>query len=510
LPRELAAQPTVAPRRFIALLSQSGQINTHWYPTHVPAGYQLRDDVFSGEGRCPGRPCKQDGTTHLHESLPEDGRYAYAPLTDFESPTGLSTVLHESLNPFLPKMNLVRGLDFMSTVGHSRASSSYLGNFNDSSQGGVRDAMAPMPTIDQVMAYSDRVYPVRPATRSLHLSAGSASGGSATDYGIAGGPVEIVDGYQDPLRVWEDLFQGLMVDETPREDPNVAFLNDMHEDYRRLSANPRLSRADRDLLERHIGFLSDIEAGLTAFRGAECFLPETPPSLRTWHLQEDPDILRNGVALLIDLAVAAMACDLTRVVTIKISNAAHDGAGTWQTSRHNSADVPSDWHHFAHDAFGAESSMRNLDAINRWIADEVFARLLSQLDVPEGTDGSTMLDNSLVVWGNELSLSHYNITMPTVTAGSCGGAILTNRYLDYCNWTGRYANPIDWGVLIPGVPHNRFLVSCMQAMGLEPGDYERDGLAGYGGQEMVSTPNGWSSDLWDLAAIGDPLPGFLA
>jgi hypothetical protein len=37
-----------------------------------------------------------------------------------------------------------------------------------------------------------------------------------------------------------------------------------------------------------------------------------------------------------------------------------------------------------------------------------------------------------------------------------------------------------WGCLIPGLPHNRLLVTIMQALGLVPADYERDGLPGYG------------------------------
>ena len=508
IPRGHAAPPA-GPRRFIAVLSCSGQINKQWYPTHTPSGYQLTDAAFAGYGNCPDRPCKQDGTTYLHTSLPEDERYRYAPLTDFQTDTGISTILHESLNPFLEKMTLLRGVDFLSTVGHS-GGSSYLGNYNDTTSESVRAACAPTTTIDEVMAYSSQVYPEQAAMRALHMSCGWQNAGSATNYGIAGGAVELVNGYQDPLTIWQKLFMGLEPDsERPKVDPNLSFLNAVHEDYKRLANSPRLGSDDRQLLDRHMGFLADIEGRIQNFHPAECTPPGEPPSINAWHLQADPDQLAMGVGLMVDLSVAAVICDLTRVVTLNVTNALHDGEGSWQTSLHNSADVPSDWHHYAHDAFGSSSSMNNLVALNRWITKEVYARLLGQLDVPEGADGSTFLDNSLVVWGNELSLSHYNITMPTVMAGSLRGSVKTNRYIDYCDWQTGEGNPIEHGLLLSGLPHNRFLVTCMQGMGLTPEDYEEPGVAGYGSQAIVDPPYGWDTSWWDLDHIGDPLPGVL-
>jgi hypothetical protein len=503
------AQAASSIKRFFSLVTYSGQINKQWYPIHTPSGYQLTDTVFSGFGACPGRPCKQDGTTYLHARLPEDDRYGYAPLTDFQTDEGISTILHQALNPFLEKMTLLRGVDFMSNVGHS-SGSPFLGNYNESGSEPVRLASAPTVTIDELMAYSNRFYPTPPAMRALHWACGWASAGSATNYGIPGGPIELVDGYQDPFNVWQQLFMGINPpEETPKVDPNLSFLNAVYGDYHALTKNKRLGAHDRQLLERHVGFLSEIEGRLRNLQAVECTQPPQPPSINAWNLLEDPDQLRTAVELMVDLGVAAIICDLTRIVTLSVSNALQDGEGTWQTSLHNSADVPSDWHHYAHDAFGSESSMRNLLALNRWVTNEVFARILTKLDVTEGADGSTFLDNSLVVWGNELSLSHYNITMPTLIAGSAGGAIRTNRYIDYSKWQGEYANPIEHGVLIPGLPHNRFLVTCMQAMGLRPEDYEEGGTPGYGSQASVEPADGWATSDWELDEIGNPLPGVL-
>src|SRR5262249_49534164 len=61
LPRSYAGGTPVR-KRFLAIMSCSGQISKHWYPTYTPPGYQLTDTVFAGQGNCPDPLCNQDGT----------------------------------------------------------------------------------------------------------------------------------------------------------------------------------------------------------------------------------------------------------------------------------------------------------------------------------------------------------------------------------------------------------------------------------------------------------------
>jgi hypothetical protein len=49
----------------------------------------------------------------------------------------------------------------------------------------------------------------------------------------------------------------------------------------------------------------------------------------------------------------------------------------------------------------------------------------------------------------------------------------------------------------------------MQAMGLSPADYERDGLPGYGLRENTMGLRSWPDDAWDLSRVGEPLPGLM-
>ena len=106
VPREAAGQTATPPKRFIVLKSFSTQLVQEWYPRFTGNGYQLKDSKYSGTS-------KADGTTLLTQKLVSGKNYTWAPLTDFQTSTGISGILGPALNPFLPKLTLIRGLDFL-------------------------------------------------------------------------------------------------------------------------------------------------------------------------------------------------------------------------------------------------------------------------------------------------------------------------------------------------------------------------------------------------------------
>src|SRR5687768_9608657 len=171
MPRAPHAGGVDAPRRFVGILSMSGQFVTDWYPAWTPDGYQLRDDALDAD--------RADGTTHLHETMP-DTPYKWARLSDFAE-RGISNVLTTTLNPYLDKMLLLRGLDLLQSTSHGDGM--FLGNFYNSTNWEVfyDKGLLEMPTIDQVLAYSDRFYPSAPRMRTLPLSTGGPSSVSFTD-----------------------------------------------------------------------------------------------------------------------------------------------------------------------------------------------------------------------------------------------------------------------------------------------------------------------------------------
>jgi hypothetical protein len=215
------------------------------------------------------------------------------------------------------------------------------------------------------------------------------------------------------------------------------------------------------------------------------------------------------VGLLVDIACAALRCDLTRIVTFDVTMGVTRALGTAATSLSNSDDVVGDWHDFAHDQVGDTNDRAHIVSINRWVVTTVFQRFLEQLDVEETYEGDTFLDNSLVYWGAECAMDHYSLGMPTILAGGAGGHLVTGHYVDYTQMSSGYANEglRPWGVLIPGIPHNRLNVTILQAMGLSPEDYEQGGTPGYGHAAVFNAAYGLGAANYTMADIGKPLPG---
>ena len=135
----------------------------------VPALHRQR---LPAEGQQVFGLSKADGTTLLTQKLVSGKNYTWAPLTDFQTATGISGILGPALNPFLSKLTLIRGLDFLPAVNHNYGG--LLGNFSSCTAATPCDAdsLADVPTIDQVMAYSPKVYPTTPGLRYLHISQG--------------------------------------------------------------------------------------------------------------------------------------------------------------------------------------------------------------------------------------------------------------------------------------------------------------------------------------------------
>lgn len=501
VPREASGQSLTPPRRFIVLKSFSTQLVQEWYPRFTGNGYALKDSKYSGS--------KADGTTLLTQKLVTGKNYTWAPLTDFQTATGISGILGPALNPFLSKLTLIRGLDFLPAVNHNYGG--LLGNFSSCTAATPCDAdsLADTPTIDQVMAYSPKVYPNTPGLRYLHLSQGVTDSMSFSDLGMVGNAVQQLKARTNPLDAFNDVFGTAPAAGTPpTADRDRLLIDRVYRDYVRLKENARLSAADKRLVDQYITLVAELQAKLTSEPTMTCTRPAAPGSMANNTGLDASDISRKW-DLFLDVVAAAIMCDRTRVITLGVHKALGPGPDSQSTAlvgHYHSEDASGGtWHGLAHDWANA-NSRRMLKGINQWIASNVFAKLVGKLDVPE-MGGSTFLDNSLIYWGNELGFNHIGYSVPCLLAGGAGGFIKPGRYLDYIDWEGRAYFAQENGNVIKGIPHNQFLVTALQAMGLAPADYERDGKAGYGSTSV----SGRSVDTWavdyDLSSVGDVLPG---
>ena len=148
--------------------------------------------------------------------------------------------------------------------------------------------------------------------------------------------------------------------------------------------------------------------------------------------------------LQIDMAVMALACDLTRVVSLEFSSALNALRFTFMGMREQ------DGHSLSHAGDFSTDLQDQWARMLTWYTDQ-FAYLLDQLKaVPEG-DG-TLLDTTLVLWCSELSRgnTHAHGDMPFILAGGAGGALQGGRHLVYDH-----------------EPHNNLLLAVAQMMGVE-------------------------------------------
>jgi hypothetical protein len=208
-----------------------------------------------------------------------------------------------------------------------------------------------------------------------------------------------------------------------------------------------LGTADRAKLEAHLQHVRELEAALAATPMSTC----VPPTLGA---QIDVNANQNIPALSklqMDLLVAAMACDLTRVGSIQHGRAGASHRHTWlgpEFSVDSSGDGVTGIHSLAHDN-GNPVSRDKLTRCNIWYAGQVNYLVNKLKSIPEGN--GTLADNTLVVWMNEFGNggNHSKANTPWVLIGSLGGYFRTGRVVSF-----------------PGQPHNDLLTSIGQAFGL--------------------------------------------
>jgi len=472
-----------------------------WYPRFHGKGYAARPFV-PGDGKADGSTICPIRLAEPHEQR-SDGRvcHAYrAPLAELAPEGRISAVLGPRASRYAKQLNLLRGLDFMPDTSHDAGG--MLGNYAggaDVRMPGVED----WPTIDQMLAFSPRFYPRPPAgPRSLHLSLGQTNTFSFTHNGAPGGKVVQVQAHTDPRTAFDAVFGRA---EPAARARRKTLVDQVLEDLQRTRSDPRLSSVDRQALEQHAALLHELERGLTAPVQA-CQAPHSPEEPGGL----EPSNLRRTAAAMLEIAIGALRCDLTRVVTFDVWQAVGRGQGPNGEDiayAHNSAKGARDWHERVHE-FGRAEADRQVLAINQWIADEVFAALLDGLASTEG-HGPPLLDQSLVFWGNELGMNHHNYSVPALLAGSAGGRLATGNFIDYVDWDGKLRGTQENAPIVEGVPHNRLLITLLRAFGLEPAEYERPGQAGYGSYTLAGKhPRDFPID-YDRAGFGAPLPGLL-
>lgn len=204
---------------------------------------------------------------------------------------------------------------------------------------------------------------------------------------------------------------------------------------------------DKVKLDAHLTSMRDIEKRLVSDEGAGSSC--VAPTLRDVDTSRDDQYEAAG-QLQMDLAVAALACDQTRVVTLQWSYS--ESEHLFQFLQAGGRDIDGNHHGISHDFSSSGVNFDAYNTIQTWYHEQLAYLLGKLASYPEGD--ATLLDNTLVFWGTEIgeSTTHALTTMPYLLAGGAGGRIQTGRFIDFG------PNERD---------NNQMLVSIAHALGVD-------------------------------------------
>lgn len=315
-------------------------------------------------------------------------------------------------------------------------------------------------SLDQVAAAQLRQY-----TRFPSLELGTRSGAAYVLHtNISWGPNSTpMPKETRPDLLFDRLFGGTNPSESTQEAENrrrrrLSVLDAVKQDAQRLET--KLGRQDRLRMDEYMTGVRELEQRLQETRVNQC-TPGTRPV--------EPQDIRQQVKLLLDMAVLAFQCDLTRVATFMYGEAVDDSSYNFLSvpdSQGNPIPVSQGHHTLSHDISAGSMSQKMYSAICKWEVEQ-FAYLVGKLKAVQEPDG-TLLDNSVVLFGSGIGESnvHDTLNMPILLAGRGGGKIRPGRHVVY-------KDPLNFNT--QGIPVAKLFVSMLDAVGVSVTRFGQDG-----------------------------------
>ncbi len=249
-------------------------------------------------------------------------------------------------------------------------------------------------------------------------------------YAGANKPITPID---DPYQMFNKLY-GRAKD----NEALASVLDDIKDDLKKVG--DKVGAADKRLLDEHAAFVRDMEKELKEQKAA-ANVGHAVPKLEAG-MKKDNDNMPKISKAQIDLLVNSFAADFARVASYQITNSVGGARMKW-------LGVEEGHHELSHEPDTNEKAQEKLVKINKWYCEQMayLAKRLAETPEPGGT--GSLLDNTLIVWTNELGKgnSHTMDNIPFVMVG--GG-------LDY-----KMGRSLKYNK----VPHNRLLMSLAHGFG---------------------------------------------
>lgn len=249
---------------------------------------------------------------------------------------------------------------------------------------------------------------------------------------VYAGPNKPIAPIDDPYQMFAKLY-GRAKD----QEHLKSILDELQEDLRKVSA--AVSTEDKRLLDEHATFVREIEQELQAAKKADVghAVPELDPGIK----QENDNMPRIS-KMQIDLLVNSFLADFARVATLQYTNSVGQARMRWLK-------VDEGHHELSHRPDSDKEAQDQLTRINKWFCEQLAYLAQRLAETPEPGGGGSLLDNTLLVWTNELGQgnSHTLDDIPFVLVGN-GLDFRMGRSLRY-----------------PKLPHNRLLLALAHGFG---------------------------------------------
>lgn len=200
-----------------------------------------------------------------------------------------------------------------------------------------------------------------------------------------------------------------------RQEQQRSILDFVLDDARSLNRN--LPSRDRAKLDEYLGSVREIEKRIeNAERFADAVADpamQTPAGI--------PADFEAYIEVMFDMMALAFQTDSTRIATFLMAN---------EGSNRAFPEIGiSEGHHYLTHHRNKDEMIGKVAEIDLWYMQR-FAKFLRKLDQAKDADGTSILHNSMIVYGsgNSDGNRHTHVNLPIVLAGSGGGTLKTGRF----------------------------------------------------------------------------------
>ena len=242
-----------------------------------------------------------------------------------------------------------------------------------------------------------------------------------------------------PIAPIDDPYQmfGKLYGQAKDQEMLKSVLDDLREDLAKVRS--QVGAQDRKILDEHTTLVREMEQDIRAARTTDVghAVPVVEPGVR-----RENDNIPKISKLQIDLLVSSFVGDAARIATLQFTNSVGDARMTW-------LGIKEGQHGLSHEPDSNKAAQDKLTKINEWYCSQLAYLAKRLQETPEPDGNGSLLDNTLIVWTNELGQgnTHTLEDIPFVLVGN-GLGFKMGRALDFGH-----------------LPHNRLLMSLAHGFG---------------------------------------------